>query len=84
MPTSLSWRDSKPDAAFYGHKKFGGSRASLRLGRAAARIANSGFATAYATTSRNGKTLPPRRVSSRKSAQPCIILARGSKYRAWV
>jgi hypothetical protein len=35
--------------------------------------------TGYAAVPQNGNTLPPRCVRSRKSAQSCIILARGSR-----
>jgi catechol-2,3-dioxygenase len=38
----------------------------------------------YATTSRNAKTLAPRWVCSRKSAQSCIIFVRPFKCRAWL
>jgi hypothetical protein len=37
----------------------------------------------YATSPRNGKTLVPRCNCSRKSAHPCIIFGRGSRYSAW-
>ena len=38
----------------------------------------------YAAVPQKGTAFPPRWVRSRKSPQSCIILARGSKYSAWL